>query len=418
MKIKTYSIKNILEIKKSVLKNSQNAFKYIDEIAEFNTNKVLNAFRKCRVSEMHFNISSGYAYDDIGRTKLDELYAEVLGAEKSLVRTQLVSGTHALATVLFGILRPNDEIVSITGKPYDTMKTVIGHEYDSEGSLKEFGIKYKELSLVNGAVDEDNLHTVVDLNTRMAILQRSKGYEFNRKSLSIVDIKRITHKIKNINPDCICFVDNCYGEFVCTEEPTNIDTVDIIAGSLIKNIGGGIAPTGGYIAGKKSLVQKSGFRLTAPGIGNKQGATLVDPRMLYQGLFLAPHIVAQATKTAIFTAGMFEELGYKVCPLFKEDRYDIIQAVELKTSEQVISFCQAIQKYSPVDAFTKPEPWYMPGYKDEIIMAAGTFVQGASIELSADAPIKPPYAVYLQGGLIFEHALIAIPNAINEMLQR
>ena len=407
---------NIEQIKCDAIKQSKHLFEAIDDIVAYNTHKVLEAFRTCRISEAHFKLSSGYGYDDIGRKKLDELYAIVLGAEKALVRTQFVSGTHALATVLFGLLRPNDELIAITGAPYDTLQTVIGHGKNIDGSLTEFGVKYKELPLSNGIVDEENFVNAISLNTSMALIQRSKGYDSKRPSLSIKDIERITHKIKDINPKCICFVDNCYGEFAELQEPTNVPTVDIIAGSLIKNIGGGLAPTGGYIAGKKKFVQQASHRLTAPGIGEEQGATLTDCRLLFQGLFMAPHIVGQALKTAIFTAGIFSRLGYNTYPAYNDPRYDIIQAIELPSADRVIAFCRAIQKYSPIDSFVQPQPWNMPGYSEQVIMAAGTFVQGASIELSADAPMREPYIVYLQGGLTFEHSLIAITNAVNEVM--
>ena len=371
--------------------------------------KVLDAMRECKVSDSHFNTTSGYAYDDIGRGKLEELYARIFGAERALVRTQFVSGTHALATVLFGILRPGDELVSLTGKPYDTMQTVIGYDNPSPGSLKEFGIKYKELPMEEGKVVVDNINHIVSKDTKLALIQRSRGYSM-RNPLSIEDIKEITAEVHRINPDCICFVDNCYGEFVDVLEPTQVGA-DIMAGSLIKNPGGGIAPTGGYIAGKDKLVELASYRLTAPGMGDELGASLSNNRLLFQGLFLAPHVVSQAIKGAIFAAGMFAKLGYKTLPLPEDVRGDIIQAIELGSAEKLIAFCGGIQKYSPVDSFATPEPWDMPGYADQVIMAAGTFVQGASIEFSADGPLRAPYNVYLQGGLTFEHAVIGIMGA-------
>ena len=401
--------KKILDLKKEILAESQPFFNRVDEIAEANTLKVLDAMRECKVSDAHFNTTSGYAYDDIGRGKLEELYAEIFGAERALVRTQFVSGTHALATVLFGILRPGDELVSLTGKPYDTMQTVIGYDNPSPGSLKEFGVLYKELPMADGKVDMDGIRHVITQKTKMVEIQRSRGYSM-RNPLSINDIRAICDEVHRLKPDCICFVDNCYGEFVDTLEPTQAGA-DIMAGSLIKNPGGGIAPTGGYIAGRKELVELASYRLTAPGMGDELGASLSNNRLLFQGLFLAPHVVAQAIKGAIFAAGMFSRLGYKTLPATSDVRGDIIQAIELGSAEKLVAFCGGIQKYSPVDSYAAPEPWDMPGYADQIIMAAGTFVQGASIEFSADGPMRVPYNVYLQGGLTFEHAVIGVMGA-------
>lgn len=399
----------IVDLKKEVLAESQELFAHVDAIAEENTLKVLDAMRECKVSDAHFNTTSGYAYDDIGRSKLEELYANIFGAERALVRTQFVSGTHALATVLFGILRPGDELVSLTGKPYDTMQTVIGYDNPSPGSLKEFGVLYNELPMIDGKVDMDGIKNVISDKTKMVEIQRSRGYSM-RKPLSIEDIKAICAEVHRLKPDCVCFVDNCYGEFVDTLEPTQVGA-DIMAGSLIKNPGGGIAPTGGYIVGRDKLVELASYRLTAPGMGDELGASLANNRLLFQGLFLAPHVVAQSIKGAIFAAGMFARLGYKTLPLPTDVRGDIIQAIELGTAEKMVAFCGGIQKYSPVDSYAAPEPWDMPGYADQIIMAAGTFVQGASIEFSADGPMRAPYNVYLQGGLTFEHAVIGIMGA-------
>ena len=401
--------KKIQDLKNTVLKESIPLFAQIDAAAEANTLKVLDAMRDCRVSDAHFNTTSGYAYDDIGRSKLEELYAKVFGAERALVRTQFVSGTHALATVLFGILRPGDELVSLTGTPYDTMQTVIGYTNPSKGSLKEFGILYDELPMLEGSVDLKHIQTKLKPQTKMVLIQRSRGYSM-RSPLSIEDIRAICTEVHRIKPDCICFVDNCYGEFVDTMEPTQAGA-DIMAGSLIKNPGGGIAPTGGYIVGRDELVELTSYRLTAPGMGDELGASLANNRLLFQGFFLAPHVVAQAIKGAVFAAGMFAKLGYKTLPLPNDKRGDIIQAIELGSAEKLIAFCGGIQKYSPVDSFAAPEPWDMPGYADKIIMAAGTFVQGASIEFSADGPLRAPYNVYLQGGLTFEHAVIGILGA-------
>lgn len=406
--------KKITDLKREVLKESEPLFAHIEDVAEANTLKVLDAMRECRVSDAHFNTTTGYAYDDIGRGKLEELYAKIFGAERALVRTQFVSGTHALATVLFGILRPGDELVSLTGKPYDTMQTVIGYDNPSPGSLKEFGVLYNELPMIAGKVDMAHIKDVITDKTKMVEIQRSRGYSM-RSPLSIEDIRAITTEVHRIKPDCICFVDNCYGEFVDYEEPTQAGA-DIMAGSLIKNPGGGIAPTGGYIVGRDDLVELASYRLTAPGMGDELGASLSNNRLLFQGLFLAPHVVSQAIKGAIFAAGMFAKLGYKTLPLPTEVRGDIIQAIELGSADKLIAFCGGIQKYSPVDSFAAPEPWDMPGYADKIIMAAGTFVQGASIEFSADGPLRAPYNVYLQGGLTFEHAIIGIMGAAQAVL--
>lgn len=407
--------RKLLEIKQRVLQEARPLFQQIEETAESNTLKVLNAMREVRLSEAHFTTTSGYAYDDIGRQKLDELYAMVFEAEKALVRTQFVSGTHALATVLFGLLRPGDTLLSVTGVPYDTMQTVIGYAHPSPGSLKEFGISYDEVPLQDGRVDLAVLSQKVTPKTKVALIQRSRGYSL-RPPLTMENISQICRTIKAIQPHCVCFVDNCYGEFVNLTEPIAAGA-DIMAGSLIKNPGGGLAPTGGYIAGKAALVELAAYRLTAPGMGDELGASLANNRLLFAGLFLAPHVVSQAMKGAIFAAGVFSHLGYAVSPAFAERREDIIQAIELKSPKKLIAFCRGLQKYSPVDSFAAPEPWNMPGYADQVIMAAGTFVQGASIELSADGPMRPPYHVYLQGGLTFEHAVIGILGAAQAVLE-
>ena len=400
-------------LKEEVLGSVGQFFRRVDAIAECNTGKVLDAMREARVSAAHFSPTTGYAYGDIGREKLDELFASIFRAERALVRTQFVSGTHALATVLFGLLRPGDELISLTGAPYDTMQTVIGHEKSTRGSLKEFGIDYKELPLLDGRVDLDGIEKILSPRTKIVMLQRSRGYSM-REPLSIDEIGMICSRVKKLNADVVAFVDNCYGEFVETREPIEVGA-DIAAGSLIKNIGGGLAPAGGYIVGRSDLVELASYRLTAPGMGDELGATLGDGRLLFQGLFLAPHVTAQALKAAIFSAELFTRLGYKTSPAAGAKRGDIIQAIELGSAEKLIAFCRAIQANSPVDSFAAPEPWDMPGYEDQIIMAAGTFVQGASIELSADGPLREPYAVYLQGGLTFEHAMIAILRAAEAM---
>ena len=405
----------ILKLKAEVLDEVAEIFQRVDEVAEFNTLKVLDAMREVKVSDAHFKTSTGYAYGDIGREKLEELYAKIFKAESALVRTQFVSGTHALATVLFGILRPGDEMISLTGAPYDTMQTVIGHAVESKGSLKEFGVGYREIDLTDEENYFDAIKNAVTAKTKLALIQKSRGYS-TRKTLTVDDIEKICAAVKSANKNCVTFIDNCYGEFVERREPIEAGA-DIVAGSLIKNIGGGLAPTGGYIVGKKILVELAAYRLTAPGMGGELGASLGTPRLLYQGLFVAPHVTAQALKGAIFAAGIFSRLGYKVFPATKDLRGDIIQAIELNRAENLIAFCRAVQKFSPVDSFAVPEAWEMPGYEDEVIMAAGTFVQGASIELSADGPLREPYAVYLQGGLTFEHAKLAVLEAAKASLQ-
>lgn len=400
---------NITVLKEKALEQARPLFAAVDEMAEQNTAKVLKAFRNHQVSEYLFRTTTGYGYGDSGRERLEAVWAELCSAEKALVRTQFVSGTHALACVLFGILRPGDELLAITGAPYDTMQTVIGYSVDTPGSLKECGISYKELPMTQDGVNIEAIGGHIRSNTKIALIQRSRGYSL-RKPLSINEIKAVCAEIKRHKPDCICFVDNCYGEFVNILEPTAVGA-DIMAGSLIKNPGGGIAPSGGYIAGKSDLVNMAAYRLTAPGLGAELGATLADIRLLYQGLFLAPHVVAQSLKGAIFAAVLFNLLGYKTLPEPNDVRSDIIQAIELGSPEKMIAFCQGLQQYSPVDAHVRPVPGPMPGYTDQVIMAGGTFIQGSSIELSADGPLRPPYIVYLQGGLTFEHAMLGILGA-------
>ncbi|MBQ9377218.1 MAG: methionine gamma-lyase family protein [Schwartzia sp.] len=401
--------KRLTELRAEVLERYRHVFDGFDETAERNTRKVLDAMRDLKVSEAHFGTTAGYAYDDIGRKKLDELFAAVFGAERALVRTQFVSGTHALAAVLFGVLRPGDRLLSLTGAPYDTMQTVIGHARPSPGSLKEFGVLYDELPLVHGRVDIGAIPEMITPGTKMVLIQRSRGYSM-RDTLTVGDIREICAAVKTAKRDCVCFVDNCYGEFVEMSEPAEVGA-DIMAGSLIKNPGGGLAPTGGYIAGRSELVELASYRLTAPGMGDELGASLSNHRAIFEGFFLAPHVVAQALKGAVFAAGLFGALGYKTLPEPEAKRGDIIQAVELGSPEKLVAFCGGIQRWSPVDAFAAPEPWDMPGYADQVVMAAGTFVQGSSIELSADGPMRPPYSVYLQGGLTFEHAMIGIMGA-------
>ena len=408
--------RKLLEIKQRVLQEARPLFQQIEETAESNTLKVLNAMREVRLSEAHFTTTSGYAYDDIGRQKLDELYAMVFDAEKALVRTQFVSGTHALATVLFGLLRPGDTLLSVTGVPYDTMQTVIGYAHPSPGSLKEFGISYDEVPLQDGRVDLTALSQKVTPKTKVALIQRSRGYSL-RPPLTMENISQICRTIKAIQPHCVCFVDNCYGEFVNLAEPTTAGA-DIMAGSLIKNPGGGLAPVGGYIAGTKDCIENCAVRLSAPGLGKELGPSLGLNRAFFQGIFLAPSITASAEKAAIFAASLYERLGFPCHPRADSGRNDIIQAIRLGSPEAVLAFCQGIQAASPVDSFVMPEPWEMPGYDAPVIMAAGAFIQGSSIELSADAPMKEPYNVYFQGGLTWPHAKFGIILSVQKLWEK
>lgn len=390
-----------------------NQFKIIEKVARNNQFKVLSAFRKNKVSESHFYGSTGYGYSDRGREVLDSVFAEIFGAEDALVRHNFVSGTHTLTTALFGILRPKDCLLSVTGKPYDTLDEVIGIR-ESDGSLKDFGVKYKQVDFIENKIDYEGIKNNLSDNVKVVFIQRSKGYS-SRPSLTVAEIGEIVDFVKNIKSDVCVMVDNCYGEFVEEQEPTQVGA-DLIVGSLIKNAGGGMAQTGGYIAGKKYLVEKCACRLTSPGIGKEVGATLNQSRDLFKGLFLAPHIVSQALKTAVFASALFEDLGYKVSPKPNEYRTDIIEAIELGNKEMLLAFCKGIQKGAPVDSFVTPEGWDMPGYDEKVVMAAGTFVQGASIELSADAPLKEPYTVYFQGGLTYESGKAGIMFALQELI--
>lgn len=388
-------------------------FEAIDQVAEFNQLKVIKAMQESRVSDIHFAGTTGYGYNDLGRDTLEEVYAKAFHGEDALVRPQLISGTHALTVALSGNLRPGDEILSPVGKPYDTLEEVIGIR-DCVGSLKEFGITYRQVDLLeDGGFDFENIAKAVNERTKLVEIQRSKGYA-TRPTLSVERIGELIAFIKKIKPDVICMVDNCYGEFVETKEPTDVGA-DLIVGSLIKNPGGGLAPIGGYIVGKKDLVERAAYRLTAPGLGKEVGASLGVSQSLYQGLFLAPTVVAGALKGAVYAANLYERLGFAVVPNGSESRHDIIQSITFGTPEGVIKFCEGIQAAAPVDSFVTPEPWAMPGYDSDVIMAAGAFIQGASIELSADAPIKPPYAVYFQGGLTWYHAKLGILKSLQSL---
>lgn len=389
-------------------------FEQFDKTAEYNQMKVLLAMQKNRVSEECFGSSSGYGYNDYGRDTLEKVYADTFHTEACLVRPQIACGTHALAIALFGNLRPGDEMLAPAGKPYDTLEEVIGIR-PSKGSLAEYGITYRQVDLLNNRdFDFDGIRAAINERTKLVTIQRSKGYE-TRPTLSVTRIKELISFVKSIKPDVICMVDNCYGEFVEEQEPLEVGA-DMIVGSLIKNLGGGLAPIGGYIVGKKECVDNAAYRLTSPGLGKEVGASLGVIQSFYQGLFQAPTVVSGALKGAIFAANIFEKIGFPVIPNSTESRHDIIQAVTFGCPEGVIAFCQGIQAAAPVDSYVTPEPWDMPGYDSQVIMAAGAFVQGSSIELSADGPIKPPYAVYFQGGLTWYHAKLGILMALQKLM--
>ncbi len=403
----------VITFGETILDSLEERFKEIDKVAEYNQLKVLRAMQECHVSEACLLGTTGYGYNDAGRDTLEEVYAKLFGTEDALVRPQITCGTHALALALMSNLRPGDELLSPVGKPYDTLEEVIGIR-ESKGSLKEYGISYRQVDLLpDGEFDFDGIKAAVNEKTKLVTIQRSKGYQ-PRKTLSVERIGQLIAFIKEIKPDVICMVDNCYGEFVETMEPTDVGA-DMIVGSLIKNPGGGLAPIGGYIAGKKECVENAAYRLTSPGLGKEVGASLGILKDFYQGLFLAPTVTASALKGAVFAATALEKLGFAVVPNSTESRHDIIQAVTFGSEEGVVAFCRGIQAAAPVDSFVVPEPWDMPGYDAKVIMAAGAFVSGSSIELSADGPIKPPYAVYFQGGLTFPHAKFGILKALQSL---
>lgn len=408
---------NLDSIRDEALRMAEPQFKQFEPIALHNTKKVLEAFKECQLSDYHFNGSSGYGYNDSGREKLDEVFAHVFKAEKALVRAHFVSGTHALATTLIALLgsgKQGKEFVYAVGAPYDTMQSVIGVPHPVRNSLVERGFIYKEVPLKDNTYDLDGIAEAVTENTRGVVIQRSRGYS-TREPLSVTDIEKICKVVKAKNPETICFVDNCYGEFTEMSEPLE-HGADIMAGSLIKNAGGGIAPTGGYVAGKESLVEDVAYELTAPGLGDHMGSYSPGYRLFFQGLFLAPHVVLQALKGAVYTAAVGTLLGYEVFPKVDSPRFDLIQAINLHNADEMEQFCRGMQAYSPVDAHVRPVPGDMPGYTDQIIMAGGTFVQGSSIELSADGPVRPPYTIFMQGGLVFEHSMLGILGAAEEIL--
>ncbi|MDF2502883.1 methionine gamma-lyase family protein [Clostridium sp.] len=407
----------VINLSDKALEDIKVEFDRYDAIREYNQLKVLNAFQEERISDSHFTNSTGYGYGDIGRDSLDKVYARIFKTEMALVRPHFVNGTHAIGAALFGNLRTGDTMISICGTPYDTLHNIIGISKEKNiGSLMEYGVKYRKFDLSeSGTFDFKSIEKALkeDKSIKLVHIQRSTGYGW-RKALTIEEIKNVIDFIKAIRKDVICFVDNCYGEFIDTKEPTEVGA-DLAAGSLIKNIGGGIAPTGGYIVGKKEYVTQASYRLTIPGIGGECGSTFGVMRSFYQGLFLAPHVAIEALKGAVFCARIMELAGFEVLPKFDDNRSDIIQAIKFNDKDKLIKFCKGIQKGSPIDSFVECEPWDMPGYEDQVIMAAGAFIQGASIELSADAPIREPFIAYLQGGLTFDHAKIGIMIALSNL---
>ena len=405
--------KEILELSKEVEKECVTQFEKIEQIKEINSLKVLSAFQKCGLSEMHMQSASGYGIDEPGRNKIEEIYAEIFNTEDALVRAQLISGTHALAVTLFGLLRPNDTLLSITGEPYDTLQTIIGiNKEQSKSSLKQFGVKYEQIDLVNDDFNIDEIkERVSKKDIKLIEIQRSKGYS-TRRSLTIDKIEKAIKAIREVNDEVIIMVDNCYGEFVEEKEPTDVGA-DIIVGSLMKNLGAGIATSGAYIAGKKDLIELCAERLTAPGVGKEIGPSLNQNTAFIKGLFFAPSVVASSVKTAVFASRILEKLGYNVNPKYDEPRADIVQTIELGDADKLIKFCQGIQMGSPIDSNVIPEPSGMAGYDDQVIMAAGTFTQGSTIELSCDGPIREPYIAYMQGGLTYEYGKLGILKALS-----
>ncbi len=412
--LKEYGInEKIFELSKDVDREIQPQFEKIKEIREYNQLKVLNAMQKAHLSDNHFNWTTGYGYNDIGREKVEEIFSNVFHTEDALVRPQIVNGTHALSLTVQGIVRPGDEILSITSAPYDTLQGVVGIRKE-KGDLSEYGVTYKQVDfLEDGSIDIEGAKAAINDRTKLVMMQRSKGYAW-RRSLSIEDIKEAIDAVKSVKPDVIVMIDNCYGEFLETLEPTDVG-VDVMAGSLIKNPGGGLALTGGYVVGRKDLIELISYRLTCPGIGKECGLTFGTTRNVLQGLFIAPYVVSQAVMGAVFCARLYERLGYKVNPSYDDPRSDIIQIVQLHNGKEVVKFCEGVQAAAPVDSFVRPVPWAMPGYDDEVVMAAGAFVQGSSIELSADAPIRPPYNVYFQGGMTYDHSKMGSLKALESM---
>ena len=407
----------VLELTEAAEKETAEDFKVLDDIMTYNQYKILDAFQKNRLSDMHFGWNTGYGYDDAGRDAIEKVYADIFHTDKALVRPTIVNGTHALAITLLGILRPGDELIYCTGGPYDTLEEVIGIRGEGNGSLKDYGISYKQVELLpDGSIDLNGIAAAITDKTRMVTVQRATGYGW-RKAITIDEIARWAEFVEDLNADIIKMTDNCYGEFLDIKEPTDVG-VDVIAGSLIKNPGGGLALTGGYVCGREDLIDKIQYRMTCPGIGGECGLTFGQTRAMFQGLFQAPKVVNGAVKGAILCGKAYEKLGFEVCPKPEDKRSDIIQAVRLKTPEAVEAFCQAIQAAAPVDSHVSPIPWDMPGYESQVIMAAGAFVQGSSIELSADAPMREPYNVYFQGGLTYEHSKFGVIKSLDTLLKK
>jgi len=405
---------DVIETVEKAEDNLKDVYKRLDDILTFNQYKVLHHFQEARINDQHFAWNTGYGYDDVGRTALEQLFADIFGAEAGLVRPTIVNGTHALASVYLGLLRPGDELIYCSGTPYDTMQTVIGLKGNAYGSLKEFGVRYNQVDLLPGfKIDIDSVKAKIGPETKVAALQRSRGYSF-RNALEIGEIEKWARACHEVKPDIICMVDNCYGEFTDIKEPTEVGA-DIMAGSLIKNPGGGLALSGGYIVGKKDLVDKVATRVTSPGIGGECGLTFGQTRSMFQGLFLAPRVTNGAVKGAALCAKVFSDYGYEVCPGPEDPRNDIVEAIKLGTPEAVCAFCEGVQAAAPIDAYVTPIPWDMPGYTDQIIMAAGAFVGGSSIELSADAPMREPYIVYFQGGITYEHSKFGVIKAVQQL---
>lgn len=410
------SLDNLDKLAHEIEIEVQPIYREIEARAMINHKRVLEGFHLAKVADYHLRGTTGYGYNDAGREALEKIYAHVFGAEAALVRGQIVSGTHAIAIALFGLLRPGDELLAVQGSPYDTLEEIIGKRGNASGSLKDLAVSYNQVELTpQGTLAWDNIKKALTAKTKVVLVQRSRGYAW-RPSLTLQELEKLVSFIKTNAPQAYVFVDNCYGELVDTAEPPTVGA-DLIAGSLIKNPGGGLAPSGGYVVGRKELVEKAANRWTAPGIGAEVGPSLEHQRLLMQGIFMAPHIVAEALKGAVFTARLFERLGFKVSPSYNENRSDIIQSIALETPQRLVAFCRGIQAASPIDAHALPEPDYMPGYEDDVIMAAGTFVQGASLELSADAPLRSPYSVYLQGGLSKEYIKIGVISAARNVLE-
>lgn len=405
--------KKVIDLSTNVERDVEDIFEKIDEVCEYNSLKVLNAFQKYGISDIHFGSTTGYGYSDIGRDAIENVYSEIFKAEDSLVRSQFISGTHALTVALFAFLRPGDTMLSITGLPYDTLHEVIGIQ-ENKSSLKSFGVDFEKIDLVNDDFDYEKIEERLKKSkVKLIEVQRSKGYS-TRKSITIEQVKKVIECIRNVDKDVIIMIDNCYCEFVGKVEPIEVGA-DVIVGSLIKNLGGGIAPNGAYIVGRKDLVELAGERLTAPGEGKEVGPTLGINKSILQGLFFAPSVVASSLKTAVFASKMLEELGYNPSPKYDEERADIVQTIEFGNPEGLIKYCQGIQMGSPIDSNSIPEPWEMPGYTDKIIMAAGAFTQGSSIELSCDGPIRPPYVAFMQGGLTYEYGKLGVLKAIERL---